>query len=68
MTEILRRNFVKKCAVVISACVALAGVAGCSGDPTAAESESTDLMGEILGDYAIDMFAIRYDLRGKRNI
>ena len=55
-------------AVCSCVCVALAGFTGCSGDPTAAESESTDLMGEILGDYAIDMFAIRYDLRGKKNI
>ncbi len=58
MTEILKkRSFLKTCAVVLSVCVVLTGLVGCSGSTVeeSEEPESTNVMGEVLGDYVIEL-------------
>ena len=63
MTEILRRNFVKKCAVVISACVALAGFAGCSDASSSVTVADTVVYGKIYTANAnreyVEAFAVK---------
>ncbi len=46
MSGILKRNFVKKCAVVLSACLALAGFVGCSNGASS-EAADTVVYGKI---------------------
>ena len=52
-------NFIKRViAVCLCTCMALTGFVGCSNDTTSstdAESESSNLMGEVLGDYVIEL-------------
>ena len=53
-----RHNLIKKVVVVcVSACMALAGFTGCSGEASSstAKSESTNLMGKALGDYVVEL-------------
>ena len=42
----MRRNLIRKCAVFMSACVALAGLTACSGASTAATSAAAEAAGE----------------------
>ena len=55
----MRGNFIKRAmAVCLCTCMALTGFVGCSNDTkssTDAESESSNLMGEVLGDYVIEL-------------
>ncbi len=59
MTKILRNKFIKRVIIVsLCICMALTVFVGCSNDSstsTDTESESTNLMGEVLGDYVVEL-------------
>ncbi len=58
MKRTFRHNLIKKVVVVcVSACMALSGFTGCSGEASSstAKSESTNLMGKALGDYVVEL-------------